>query len=142
MRTAHWTLGIAALLLPTSLALQVTPNSECAALCSDGSNSTLGDAGATNTNSSDVVCQDDEYTKSGKGIRFKNCLNCLQKSTDAWKQESDVFWFLRKYITIWVRVESLLTVVFCRQCPICLRCLPLFLPRCSQLGHHQLPLQH
>ncbi|RFN43591.1 hypothetical protein FIE12Z_12172 [Fusarium flagelliforme] len=94
MWTAHWTLGIAALLFPASLALQVTPNSECAALCSDGSNSTLDDAGATNTNSSDIVCQDNEYTKSGKGIRFKNCLNCLQKSTDAWKQESDVFWFL------------------------------------------------
>ncbi|CEI39307.1 unnamed protein product [Fusarium venenatum] len=94
MRASHWTFGIAALLLPTALALQVTPDSECAALCSDGSNSTLDDARATNTNSSDIVCQDDDYTKSGKGIRFKNCLNCLQKSSDTWKEESDVFWFL------------------------------------------------
>ncbi|CAF3444059.1 unnamed protein product [Fusarium graminearum] len=94
MRTSYWTFGVAVLLLPTALALQVTPDSDCAALCSDGSNSTFDDASATNTNSSDIVCQDDEYTKSGKGIRFKNCLNCLQNSPDTWKEESDVFWFL------------------------------------------------
>ncbi|KAM0203316.1 hypothetical protein ACHAQI_010480 [Fusarium lateritium] len=94
MRTTHWGLSIAAFLLPATLALRVTPNSECAALCSDGSNSTLDNSSASNTNSSDIVCEDSEYTESGNGIRFKNCLKCLQQSEDVHKEESDVFSFL------------------------------------------------
>ncbi|KAG9506011.1 hypothetical protein J7337_002985 [Fusarium musae] len=94
MKTVSWALSSLALLLPLSFALQVTPNSECAALCSDGTNSTLDDASTTATNSSDIVCGDEEYSDSGNGIRFKNCLNCLQKSEAIWKEESDVFWFL------------------------------------------------
>jgi hypothetical protein len=42
------------------------------------------------------VCKDDEFSSSGKGILFKNCLNCLQKSDATWEKESDVFWFLCK----------------------------------------------
>ncbi|KLO79891.1 Uncharacterized protein LW93_7336 [Fusarium fujikuroi] len=94
MKTVSWALSSLALLLPLSFALRVTPNSECAALCSDGTNSTLNDASTAATNSSDVVCGDEEYSDSGNGIRFKNCLNCLQKSEATWKEESDVFWFL------------------------------------------------
>ncbi|KAJ4141344.1 hypothetical protein NW768_000555 [Fusarium equiseti] len=94
MWTSLWTLGSLALSLPLVLALQVTPDSECAALCSDGSNTTLSDASLSRTNSSDIVCGDSEYSKTGKGIRFKNCLNCLQKSEATWEEESDVFWFL------------------------------------------------
>ncbi|KAG7419620.1 hypothetical protein DER46DRAFT_202820 [Fusarium sp. MPI-SDFR-AT-0072] len=94
MKTVSWALSSLALLLPLSFALRVTPNSECAALCSDGTNSTLDDASTAATNSSDVVCGDEEYSESGNGIRFKNCLNCLQKSEATWKEESDVFWFL------------------------------------------------
>jgi hypothetical protein len=96
MWTSPWTLGSLALSLPLVLALQVTPDSECAALCSDGSNTTLSDASLSRTNSSDIVCGDSEYSKTGKGIRFKNCLNCLQKSEATWEEESDVFWFLCK----------------------------------------------
>ncbi|KAM0073900.1 hypothetical protein ACKRZS_014769 [Fusarium odoratissimum] len=94
MKTVSWALSSLALLPPLSFALRVTPNSECAALCSDGTNSTLNDASTAATNSSDVVCGDEEYAESGNGIRFKNCLNCLQKSEATWKEESDVFWFL------------------------------------------------
>ncbi|EGU77650.1 hypothetical protein FOPG_04776 [Fusarium oxysporum f. sp. conglutinans race 2 54008] len=94
MKTASWALSSLALLPPLSFALRVTPSSECAALCSDGTNSTLNDASTAATNSSDVVCGDEEYSESGNGIRFKNCLNCLQKSEAIWKEESDVFWFL------------------------------------------------
>ncbi|KAM0223519.1 hypothetical protein ACHAQD_003158 [Fusarium lateritium] len=93
MRISQWALSNLAL-LPSVLALQVTPDSECAALCSDGSNSTLTNPNTITTNSSDIVCGDEEYSKSGNGIRFKNCLNCLQKSDSTWKDESDVFWFL------------------------------------------------
>ncbi|KAJ4249480.1 hypothetical protein NW762_012337 [Fusarium torreyae] len=94
MRPTQWSVSIVALLLPATLALRVTPNSECEALCSDGSNSTLSDASAPTTNSSDIVCQDSEYTTSGDGIRFKNCLNCLQKSEATYEGESDVHSFL------------------------------------------------
>ncbi|KAF5659175.1 exo-alpha-sialidase neuraminidase [Fusarium heterosporum] len=94
MRISQWTLSNLALVLPSVLALQVTPDSECAALCSDGSNSTLNDANTITTNSSDIVCGDEEYSETGNGIRFKNCLNCLQKSDSTWKEQSDVFWFL------------------------------------------------
>lgn len=96
MRAASWTLSTLALSLPLVHALQVTPDSECAALCSDGTNTTLSDASLSRTNSSDIVCGDDDYSKTGKGIRFKNCLNCLQKSEATWEEESDVFWFLCK----------------------------------------------
>ncbi|KAF4452898.1 hypothetical protein F53441_4324 [Fusarium austroafricanum] len=82
------------LLASTTHALYFTPDSECAALCSDGSNSTSSDFKASATNSSDIVCEDDKYSASGNGIRFKNCLNCLQKSKTTWKKESDVYWFL------------------------------------------------
>ncbi|KAF5553984.1 exo-alpha-sialidase neuraminidase [Fusarium mexicanum] len=94
MHITLWSFSVVALLSPATIALEATPNSECAALCSDGSNSTLNDASAARTNSSDIVCEDGEYTETGNGIRYKNCLNCLQKSEDIWKGESDVFWFL------------------------------------------------
>ncbi|RKL43391.1 hypothetical protein BFJ72_g4215 [Fusarium proliferatum] len=82
------------LLTSTAQALYFTPDSQCAALCSDGSNSTSSEFNGSATNSSDIVCEDGEYSSSGNGIRFKNCLNCLQKSETTWKKESDVFWFL------------------------------------------------
>ncbi|KAF4469873.1 exo-alpha-sialidase neuraminidase [Fusarium albosuccineum] len=92
----HARLGVSLLVLSltTIHALQFTPDSECAALCSDGSNSTFSDSNASSTNSSDITCEDDEFSSSGKGIRFKNCINCLQKSKDTWEKESDVYWFL------------------------------------------------
>ncbi|KAF4980451.1 hypothetical protein FZEAL_3537 [Fusarium zealandicum] len=87
-------LSTAALFFPSTRALQFTPNSECAALCTDGSNSTSTDSNASTTNSSDITCKDDDFSSSGKGISFKNCMNCLQKSDATWKDESDVYWFL------------------------------------------------
>ncbi|WZH45024.1 hypothetical protein QYS62_006065 [Fusarium acuminatum] len=94
MRGLFVRLSTTALLLSSSFALHFTPESECAALCSGGSNSTTSDSKVSTTNPSDVVCEDDEYSDSGNGIRFKNCLNCLQKSDATWKKESDVHWFL------------------------------------------------
>lgn len=82
------------LLVSTTHALHFAPDSECAALCSNGSNSTASDSKLATTKPSDVVCEDGEYSDTGNGIRFKNCLNCLQKSDSTWKEESDVYWFL------------------------------------------------
>ncbi|KAL4726130.1 hypothetical protein ACLX1H_006807 [Fusarium chlamydosporum] len=70
MWAASWTLSSLALSLPLVLALQVTPDSECAALCSDGTNTTLSDVSLSRTNSSDI------------------------KSEATWEDESDVSWFL------------------------------------------------
>ncbi|KAH6978641.1 hypothetical protein EDB82DRAFT_232865 [Fusarium venenatum] len=86
--------SILTLLASTTYAIRFTPDSECAALCSSGSNSTASDSKLSTTKPSDVVCEDSEYSDTGNGIRFKNCLNCLQKSDSTWKEESDVHWFL------------------------------------------------
>lgn len=77
-------------------ALEVTPGSECEALCLDGSNSTLSGTDLSSTNASDITCRDREYFSTGTGIRFRNCVTCLQRSKATWKTESDVFWFLCK----------------------------------------------
>ena len=45
--------------------LLFTPGSECQTYCSDGSGS---DAARTNT--SDIVCEDKDFSNSGKGIKF------------------------------------------------------------------------
>ncbi|RYP40936.1 hypothetical protein DL769_011692 [Monosporascus sp. CRB-8-3] len=74
--------------------LQVTPNSECAALCLDQPNGNVEDSTASSTNSSDIVCRDGDYSSKPTGIKFKNCLNCLQESTAVSGDESDVLWFL------------------------------------------------
>ena len=89
-------LSIALLSLGTR-ALQVTPGSECEALCLDGANSTLSDSKTSNTNSSDITCIDDDFFSTGKGIKFRNCVTCLQRSKATWEDESDVFWFLCKF---------------------------------------------
>lgn len=101
MRGLFLGLSTIALLSSSSFALHFTTESECAALCSDGSNSTTSNFKTSTTNSTDVVCEDNEYSGSGNGIRFKNCLNCLQKSDATWKEQSDVYWFLCKsqYVT-------------------------------------------
>ncbi|KAF5630690.1 exo-alpha-sialidase neuraminidase [Fusarium tjaetaba] len=94
MRGLFLGLSTIALSSSSSFALHFTTESECAALCSDGSNSTTSNPQTSTTNSTDVVCEDNEYSSSGNGIRFKNCLNCLQKSDTTWKEQSDVYWFL------------------------------------------------
>ncbi|KAI8659489.1 hypothetical protein NCS56_01166200 [Fusarium sp. Ph1] len=86
--------SLALFLSTTTLALRVSPGSECAALCSDATNTTIAEINTSSTNSSDIACEDRDFSSSGTGIRFKNCVNCLQKSEATWKEESDVHWFL------------------------------------------------
>lgn len=82
--------------ITSSTALQFTPGSDCAALCTDGTNSTFADSNASATNASEVSCKDQDFSSSGRGIRYKNCITCLQKSDATWKDESDVYWFMCK----------------------------------------------
>ncbi|XXH00149.1 hypothetical protein Hte_006491 [Hypoxylon texense] len=61
-------------------ALQVTAGSSCAAVCLDDPEGDVQDPAASSTNSSDIVCNDEEYSTTASGIRFKNCVECLQES--------------------------------------------------------------
>ncbi|KAI1191471.1 hypothetical protein F5B17DRAFT_426634 [Nemania serpens] len=81
-------------LLPYGSALQVTPGSTCAAFCLDNPESDPLNPDSSNTKPGDITCTDDSYDNSPTGIKFKNCLDCLQKSNATSDSESDVTWFL------------------------------------------------
>jgi hypothetical protein len=81
-------------LLQLGSALQVTPGSTCAAFCLDNPESDPLNPNASNTTPDDITCTDDSYDNSATGIKFKNCLDCLQQSNATRGTESDVSWFL------------------------------------------------
>ncbi|KAI1747356.1 hypothetical protein F4782DRAFT_521364 [Xylaria castorea] len=80
--------------LPYGSTLQVTPGSTCAAFCLDNPESDPLSPGSSNTATRDVTCTDDSFDNSATGIKFKNCVDCLQKSNATSSNESDVSWFL------------------------------------------------
>lgn len=86
------------LLLSSSsvLALEVAPGSDCAAYCLDDSDGNSNDPKDSNTNSTDIVCHDGDYSSESRGIKFKNCQECLQKSEHVNGTESDLHWFMCK----------------------------------------------
>lgn len=75
-------------------ALQVTPGSTCAAFCLDNPESDPLNPASSNTTPRDITCTGSSYDDSATGIKFKNCLDCLQKSNATTEAESDVSWFL------------------------------------------------
>ncbi|KAI1813533.1 hypothetical protein GGS20DRAFT_473649 [Poronia punctata] len=75
-------------------ALQVTPGSSCAALCLDNPESDPLDPDSSNTKAHEITCTNDSYEKSSTGIKFKNCLDCLQNSNATSHDENDASWFL------------------------------------------------
>ncbi|KAK6219810.1 hypothetical protein QIS74_05312 [Colletotrichum tabaci] len=89
-----WHLLLVFLLVKAVCSLEVTPGSDCAALCLGGPNGTAIDTATSGTNSSDIVCENDQYHSTGKGIKFRNCVSCLQKSQAAQGSQSDAAWFL------------------------------------------------
>jgi hypothetical protein len=76
--------------------LQVTPGSQCAAVCLDNPENDPLDPASSSTNVSDITCNDSSYADSSRGVKFKNCLDCLQQSRAVKDAESDVRWFLCK----------------------------------------------
>ncbi|KAH6652127.1 hypothetical protein BKA67DRAFT_660896 [Truncatella angustata] len=74
--------------------LQVAPSSECAALCLDNPESDSANPASSSTNATDIVCGDSDYADTSKGIKFKNCIDCLQSSSASEYDESDSAWFL------------------------------------------------
>ena len=77
-------------------ALEVTPGSSCATFCLDFDNGDGFDPAASTTNTSDITCKDAGFSSSDSGIKFKNCLECLQKSEKVNGTESDLKWFICK----------------------------------------------
>lgn len=81
---------------PSISALEVTPGSSCASTCLDSTTGDAFDPAASTTNTSDIVCYDVDYYSTTAGVKFKDCLECLQTSTDVNGSESDVSWFICK----------------------------------------------
>lgn len=88
-------LGLAVLILRV-FALQVTPGSSCSAVCLNDTEADPLDAAASSTDISEITCHDDEYASTSTGIKYRNCLDCLQKSNATQGPESDAEWFLCK----------------------------------------------
>ncbi|KAI1824631.1 hypothetical protein F4861DRAFT_247269 [Xylaria intraflava] len=98
MRSLSASSLVVVLLLRSVIALEVTPGSSCAVLCLDNPESNPNDPKSSTTTPDDIVCADDEYNTASPGIKFQNCLSCLQTSnaTDnaTSNTESDTSWFL------------------------------------------------
>ncbi|KAK2019486.1 hypothetical protein LZ32DRAFT_140952 [Colletotrichum eremochloae] len=94
MIMSSWRLFAIFSLIATVSSLEVTPGSDCEALCLDGHNGTTTDTATSGTTSSDIVCENDQYHSTGTGIKFKNCISCLQKSQATKGLESDAAWFM------------------------------------------------
>ncbi|KAL2197309.1 hypothetical protein P885DRAFT_34860 [Corynascus similis CBS 632.67] len=84
-----------ALVLVSQLAtaLQVTPNSPCSSVCQDSRDLDRSDPGSSTTKSSDITCEDADYSRAA-GRKFKKCMSCLETSTFSQGSESDTMWFL------------------------------------------------
>ncbi|KAI3334990.1 hypothetical protein F4824DRAFT_175517 [Ustulina deusta] len=82
------------LLIPYSVALQVTPNSPCASFCIDSEGDDVSDPNSSTTTNKDITCYDSKYTSSPAGQKFQRCISCLQDSTFSQGSETDQLWFL------------------------------------------------
>lgn len=80
--------------ISTVSSLYVVPGSDCAALCLG--NSTSSSSTESTIDITDVACLNDNFDTEAKGIKFRNCMDCLQKSEEADGDNSDVKWMLCK----------------------------------------------
>lgn len=71
-----------------STGFHVSPGSPCSSQCTID--------GAVDTNTSDIVCSDTDFSATSTGLKFKNCIECLQTSRQFSGSDSDVSWFLCK----------------------------------------------
>ncbi|KAI3321775.1 hypothetical protein HD806DRAFT_536869 [Xylariaceae sp. AK1471] len=85
---------ILGLLIPYSIALQVTPNSPCASFCIDSDGDDVSDPNSSTTMNKDITCYDSKYSSSPTGLKFQRCISCLQDSTFSQGSENDQLWFL------------------------------------------------
>ncbi|POR37062.1 Uncharacterized protein TPAR_02740 [Tolypocladium paradoxum] len=76
------------------LALEVTPASHCATVCLDSPGGNPFKASDSTTKSTDISCQDLDYSTTDTGIKFRKCLECLQTSKKVDREESDLKWYI------------------------------------------------
>ena len=88
--------GLVLLNLTASSALQVTSGSSCSAVCLNDTEADPLDPESSSTDISEIVCNNDEYKTESMGLKYRNCLDCLQKSNATHEAESDTQWFLCK----------------------------------------------
>lgn len=69
-------------------AFQVSPSSPCSSQCTTD--------GAVNTDTSEIVCSDADFSTTSSGLKFRDCIQCLQTSRYSLGNESDVDWFFCK----------------------------------------------
>lgn len=91
------------LLIPYSVALQVTPNSPCATFCLDSEGGDVSDPNSSTTTTEDTTCYDSEYKSTSAGRKFQTCMSCLQDSTFSQGTENDQAWFLCKGVLFLIR---------------------------------------
>jgi hypothetical protein len=77
--------------------LQVTPGSPCSGLCLGDPNGDVFSPEPSQTNSSDIVCNDSEYADSDAGKNYQKCAQCLAESHKWNGTESDLGWLICKY---------------------------------------------
>lgn len=85
------------------IALQVTPNSPCSSVCLDSSTLDRSDPNSSNTESTDIVCEDVALNSTSTGSKWKQCMTCLQSSTFEQGSESDQYWFICEF---WSNLEK------------------------------------
>ncbi|KAI2643339.1 hypothetical protein GGS21DRAFT_542058 [Xylaria nigripes] len=94
MRSLSASFLVLTLLSHFTRALEVTPGSRCAVLCLDDPESDPNDPRSSTTTPNDIVCADNDYNTVPAGIKYQNCLDCLQTSNDTGSTESDTSWFI------------------------------------------------
>ncbi len=80
-------------LLSPTLAIQSSMNSSCDAFCS----SDQQDTQTLKLPVSDIVCNGSVYDNATGGVKFIQCINCLQNSFRASQGTSDLEWFLCEF---------------------------------------------
>ncbi|MCJ1466848.1 hypothetical protein MMC07_005469 [Pseudocyphellaria aurata] len=78
-------------------AIEVAPLSNCSALCDDNAIDDPGNGDSSHTTSNDLVCNDDEFTSTVAGRKFKECLTCELNSTVVAYEvanETDAYWLI------------------------------------------------
>jgi len=88
-RTALFALSLLLVFASRVHGLEVTPNSPCKSKCATGS------AGTAENN---IACLDSDYTPTGSGAQFQQCVECElgSKAVDPVTGTTDVMWALCK----------------------------------------------
>ncbi|KAI6252551.1 hypothetical protein MCOR03_005420 [Pyricularia oryzae] len=76
-------------------ALQVAPGSPCASVCQDRNDGDGNDAKGSTTSVKDIACEDPDFdSRTIRGMKFKECTQCLQSSRYTSGEETDLMWYL------------------------------------------------